>query len=433
MIRVESELYRAAAALGVRAEPVFFDPASKAFRSLNATLADKLLGWHAAIDTYGIDYTLERSGWRRLVPSRLAIVRSLERRRLTTGFPLTARLADCLQRATLAVRPHAFPFVGADRRRIELLPADLALAEPVAIGPDDVILSASSDWGAKDPAELAALKQRTGCRIVAICYDIIPMTHPEFFAPRDVATFRRFWDAMFSVADTVIVNAEPIRDDIVRYRQAAGVSVPAIQVVPLGCQPAVPAVRRAELPAALRADRFALFVSTIEPRKNHALLLDAWDGLLARGVPQAAGFKLVFVGRTGWMTDQVMRRIQTIGDSVVHIRHADDGVLRALYAAAAFCLYPSFYEGFGLPVVEAFAFGKAVIASNGGALREVAGSVCETLDSTDTAAWEAAIEALIEDPALRRAEEARVRERFHPVSWRECAVGMLRAAGFSTV
>ncbi len=428
MIRVESELHIAASALGIDAEAVFFDPSIQAFRSLNAAVAERLVGWHGAVDTYGMDYTLTRSGWRRFVPSRLAIVRYLERRRLRSAKPWVAWCADAVQRAILAVRANRFPLCGADGLRIDLFPPDLALGDLVTIGPGDRILIPSSDWGRKNPQSLAAIKQRTGCRIAVVCYDIIPITHPAFFPPDDVATFRRYWTGMFGVADTVIVNACAIRDDIKRHCQAIGISVPSIRVVPLGCQPNVsPASARIGLPAGLRAGGFALFVSMIEPRKNHALLLDVWERLLTRGIPQKTQFRLVFVGRPGWMTDDVMRRIPAIGDSVVHLSAVDDANLHALYAAAAFCLYPSIYEGYGLPVVEAFAFGKPVIASNGGALREVAGPVCETCDPTDTAAWEAAIEALIVDPT-RRAEAAdQVKKRFRPVTWLDSATAMLGA------
>ncbi len=126
-----------------------------------------------------------------------------------------------------------------------------------------------------------------------------------------------------------------------------------------------------------------MFVSTIEPRKNHAMLLNAWRELLDRGIPQAHDFKLVFVGREGWMVDEVMaaladRRVHH--DTVLHLKGCDDDVLSALYANAAFCVYPSHYEGFGLPLVEGFARGRATIASSGGSLAEVAGGIANVLD-----------------------------------------------------
>jgi glycosyltransferase involved in cell wall biosynthesis len=439
MIRVESELCRAARQQHYPVEFAFYDPRGKVFRSLNPGWREALTGWHAAIDTYGLDYMIPRTGWRRLLPSRLAILRRLERWRLLSRSPVPARVADLLQRATLSLKAHDFPFADADGNRISLIPIDLALGPAILPQPGDVILAASSDWSRKDPAALDALKRRTGCQIAVVCYDIIPIIRPEFFPPHDAATFRRYWDQVFTVADTVIVNSRAIHDDIVEYRRKTGATLPAIAIVPLGSEPAGALLVDKPLPRGLEPDRFALFVSTIEPRKNHRLLLDVWDSLRTQNIPQPHNFKLVFVGRPGWMVEDVLQRLkgpETLAAGIIHLRAADDPLLRVLYKAAAFCLYPSVYEGFGLPVVEAFALGKAVIASHGGALREVVAGLGPVLDPNDKSAWVAAIGAWIENPALRKAAEARVRAEFRPLRWPETARLMLAAtqpAGFPTI
>jgi glycosyltransferase involved in cell wall biosynthesis len=298
-----------------------------------------------------------------------------------------------------------------------------------------VILIASADWARKDPRSLSAIKRESGARIAAVCYDLIPITHSRFYAAEDVSAFRRYWDGIFSVLDIVIVNAPAIRDDVIAHCRGLGLAAPAIAVVPLGSELSEPAGSRdaAMLPDGLEPDRYALFVSTIEPRKNHAMLLDIWERLLARGIPQQHRFKLVFVGRPGWMTEDVVRRLEApaaFGGTVIHLRQAGDAVLRALYGAAGFCLYPSLYEGYGLPVVEAFGLGKAVISSNGGALRDVTQGLCPTLDPGDAAGWEQAIADWIASPALRREAEDRIRREFRPLSWAEAARRLLHAAGF---
>ena len=430
MIRVESELARLAAAMTPPAEPVFYDPVRKAFRRLSPGWRDRLLGWHAILDTWKIDYFSHETGWRRAVPSRQPIMRVLERRRLLTRSPFMAGAMEALQRLVLGVRAHGTPFRAADGTRIAMIPADLALGEAVTFAAGDTLFSAASDWGRKDPEELRAMKQASGCRIVVVCYDIIPLTHPRFFPAADVAIFQAYWEKMFTVADRVIVNAGAIRRDVETWCVGAGLAPPQLSVVPLGADPVSPAAGT-PLPEGLEPDRYALFVSTIEPRKNHALLLDAWEALLARGIPQAHRFRLVFVGRAGWMVDHVIRRLAepaAFAGTVTHLRNMDDARLQALYAGCAFCLYPSFHEGFGLPVVEAHAHGKAVLASNGGALAEVAGALSPTLDPDDTAGWAAAMEEWIGNPEARRAAEAVVRARFRPRPWSDVARDMLAAA-----
>jgi glycosyltransferase involved in cell wall biosynthesis len=434
IVRVESEIAAAATAASLPLELAFFDPAKQVFRSLAPAWAEALLGWHAAIDSFGLDRVFVKHGWRRLLPSRGPIVSRLERLRLSAPNPLIAGVIQGLQRLVLSVKAHDLPFLDAEGRRISLVRADLALAGPIVPEPGDVILIVSSDWGRKDPLSFAALKRDSGVRITAVCYDLIPITHSQFYRPSDAAAFRRYWDGMFSVLDTVIVNSPAIRDDVIAHVRANGTPAPAVAIVPLGSEfPEATGPLDDPLPDGLEQDRYALFVSTIEPRKNHRMLLDIWERLLARGIPQQDRFKLVFVGRDGWMTEDVLRRLEApaaFAGTVVHLRRVGDELLRALYANAAFCLYPSVYEGYGLPVVEAFALGKAVISSNGGALRDVAEGLCPKLDPGDTAGWEATIADWITNPSRRREAEERIKRQFRPITWSETAQRFLSAAGF---
>jgi glycosyltransferase involved in cell wall biosynthesis len=434
IVRVESEIAAAATVASLPLELAFFDPSKQVFRSLAPAWAEALLGWHAAIDPFGLDRVFVQHGWRRLLPSRGPIISRLERIRLLAPNPLIASVIQRLQRLVLSVKAHDLPFLDAEGRQISLVRADLALADPIVPAPGDVILIISADWGRKDPRSIAALKRDSGARIAAVCYDLIPITHSQFYRPSDVAAFRRYWDGMFAILDTVIVNAPAIRDDVIAHVRANGTPAPAVAVVPLGSEfSEATGPLNAPLPDGLEQDRYALFVSTIEPRKNHRMLLDVWGRLLARGIPQQHRFKLVFVGRDGWMAGDVIRRLgapAAFDGTVVHLRRVGDELLRALYANAAFCLYPSIYEGYGLPVVEAFALGKAVISSNGGSLRDVAEGLCPTLDPGDTAGWEVAIADWIADPSLRRETEERIKREFRPITWPETARHLLSAAGF---
>ena len=103
-----------------------------------------------------------------------------------------------------------------------------------------------------------------------------------------------------------------------------------------------------------------------------------------------------------------------------------DDTLATLYQHAAFCLFPSLYEGYGLPVIEGFSYGKAIIASTGGALPEVIGDLSPCLDPHDEQAWYDAIKAWIEQPAARAQYEAAIRERFRPIPWKEAAEEFFR-------
>jgi glycosyltransferase involved in cell wall biosynthesis len=279
---------------------------------------------------------------------------------------------------------------------------------------------------------LRAIRRASGVRLAAICTDIIALTHPEFFRPSDVRRFRTYWTAMFGLAEVVIVNSNRVLADVEEYCRDRHPDHGRFEVVPLGFRPPEPRAGAATpLPAWLEHGRFAMFVSTVEPRKNHALLLRVWRRLLADGVPQRAGFKLVFVGREGWMVDDLMAQIRApeFDGSLLHLTNIDDEQLSALYDAAAFCLYPSRYEGFGLPVIEAFARGKPVIASGGGSLQEVAGPHAPCLDPDDADAWATTMQAWIERPELVAARAAAIARDFTAPTWPEVAVRTFEAAG----
>jgi glycosyltransferase involved in cell wall biosynthesis len=420
ILRVQHEVARQAAPQG--GTPVVYDAATRAFRLLNPRLAEALLGWDALLDPA---HGTPRGRW----PRRHDLFLALERRRLAAPDGTAGRLLDLAQRALHALRPPGFRLTDAAGRRVPVLPADLAFGPPAPFAPGDLLLSLAIDWDSKDPDAIAEEKRRTGFRLAVLCFDLIPLTHPQMFQPEVHAPFGRYWRRMLRVADRVIVTARSVARDVAALRAEEGLPPAETPVVPLGCDP--PAMTAAPLPAGLSPDRFALFVSTIEPRKNHALLLEVWRRLLARGVPQRAGFRLVFVGRPGWMVAPLLAEIadaSRFAGTLLHLPRADDAVLAGLYAHAGFCLYPSHTEGFGLPVVEAFAHGRALIASTGGAVPEAVGGLAPCLDPDDADAWEAEMARLILEPDARRAAEARVAAGYRARGWDVVAADLIRAA-----
>jgi glycosyltransferase involved in cell wall biosynthesis len=428
LVRVEHELAMRARSWRSNSAVGIWDKSSAQFRELTPRWAPVVLSWRGAIDPY--DPAFERHGFRRLLPSRQPIVTALERVRLTTGSRAVASAADGLQRAVLAPRRHKFALDDAQGRRLDCVPADLALGEPLALGPGDVVLLAGADWYHTQPAAISALRQRLGFRLAVVCADLIPLQHPALFPADDVALFRRYWAAMLPTADLLIVHSRVVEADVRTVAAGLGVDIGAIARAPLGfdlprnAQPGTPLAR------GLIPGQYALFVSTIEPRKNHELLLSVWQRLLARGIPQQHGFRLVFVGRPGWQVDGLLRQMDDPiwQDTLLHLQGVGDSELDALYRNAAFCLYPSRYEGFGLPIIEAFARGKAVIASTGGAVPEVAGDLAPCLDPDDAAAWEQILAEWIAQPERPAVYEARIGAGFSHPDWAAAATNILTLA-----
>ncbi len=236
---------------------------------------------------------------------------------------------------------------------------------------------------------------------VVTVHDLAFLAHPEAFIPAK----RRYLAAMTRLsthrARRVIAVSAHTATDLTRY---FGVSPAKITVIP---NAADPAFRPADSPADVAAfrtqmglpERFVLAVGTLEPRKNLRRLVDAFVHV----VPQAPDVSLVIVGGTGWRTSDLAPHVQSLGLGA-RIRFAgyvENSELPRWYQAATVFCYPSLYEGFGLPPLEAMACGTAVLTSNTSSLPEVVGDAALTVDPTDTPAIAAALLTLLTDDARR--------------------------------
>ncbi len=390
-------------------------------RMLDPAWRDVLLDWSGALDSHVPQPP--RAGWRRVVPGRQPVVAALERLRLLAPAPV-AGAAGLMQRALLAVRPHRFALADGRGHRVANVPPDLALGDEVALGPGDTLFSAGNGWFWSDREALRTRRHRDGFRHVTLCYDLIPITHPALFEADVARDFGAYWRAILPVTDRCIVTAACIARDVRQFCAAEGMAVPEIVQRPLGADPPPPAIESAP-PGGLVPGRYALLVGTIEPRKGHAMLLDAWRMVRAAGVTD---FQLVFAGRPGWMVGPVLDALGAGVPGVLHLPAVGDAGLEALYRGASFCVYPSVYEGFGLPLLEAFARGIPVLASTGGAVPETAAGLAPCLDPTDARAWASAILGWVRHPDRVAAAAAQTRQRFSHPTWPVAAEAILDAA-----
>lgn len=429
IVRVESELAQYAARCRPDVQLTFYDPVTETLRALQPEWQDLIVGMDGAIDTIGIDFRRHRPRWRNLVSLRYPAVMRLERHRLV-GSATVRAAAGGIQALLLGAGARRTPFVDRFGRRVAVVPYDLALGDTVQPGPDATLLSAGSDWLHKGAAMLR-LQRQHGFRMAVMCYDLLPLTHPQFFPAEELPRFRAYWIATLSAGVRVLCNSSSVACDIMAFAAAEKLPAPTPKVVPLAASPPRDADALPPLRQPLGQQRFALFVSTVEPRKGHAVLLEAWRRLLARGVPQRADFRLLFVGRTGWKVDDLLLQLHADAHepyAALHWEGVDDLQLERLYRDCAFCLYPSRYEGFGLPIIEAFTRGKAVIASTGGAVPETVNGLSPCLDPLDVDAWTAMLGEWIERPESRQPWEARIRSGFRPREWPEVAEQIIEAA-----
>jgi glycosyltransferase involved in cell wall biosynthesis len=440
ILRVEAALARHALITAHRMGFAFFDPGRSRYRGVPADIIRDLLNGRLVIDASHVPdpRPRHRTGMSRVFhevaqciyplrrPRRVAVL-ALERLRLAWPSSSSSKTIGAVQERLFSARYRRMLF-DQDGKRRRFIPIGKVLGPAIALGPDCIILSAGAEWNTKAPAALVELKSRYRYRYVLLCHDLIPLKFPRFFMPHDVAAFSSYFKAALRVVDRFICVSNCTANDLLAYAKQEDVSLLDVQVEANGADP--PLSASSDLPDALVHRKFVLFVSTIEPRKNHALIQRVWLQLLARGIPQATGFKLVFVGRLGWKMEELTRSWQTnetLRSTLVHLQDLPDSSLASLYNNAAFCIYPSLYEGFGLPVLEAFSYGRAVIASTAGSLPEVMQDRGPTLDPMDEQAWYETMAAWITRPDIVDAHETKL-TGFRPSTWEEAAARIVHRA-----
>lgn len=246
-------------------------------------------------------------------------------------------------------------------------------------------------------------------------HDLIPVAFPEYGRAGEDARHRRRLETMLMTASGLIVNSSATGREFDAYASRLGVTAPPWVAAHLA-PPAFPP-HAAERP--MREPYFAV-LGTIEPRKNHLLLLNLWRWMganIGQHVP-----RLVIIGQRGWECEQVvdmLERCALLKGSVVELSECDDAALATWLAHAQALLFPSFAEGYGIPLVEALSLGTPVIASDLPVFRELAGDIPEYLDPLDGIGWrQAVLDYTAADSPRRSAQLARMAGWKAP-SWEE--------------
>lgn len=266
---------------------------------------------------------------------------------------------------------------------------------------------------------------RMDCPVVATLHDALPIKYPQWCSPGLRGPKNWLQKKAAAKADHVIALSQFAVDELV---QCFGVDERRISVVPCGVdeewlEPSAPeAVAQTLRENGLRPGYF-LFVGTLQPRKNIERMLAAYLGL-----PEAlrAERQLVIVGAPGWRCEELTRRIaaaQENGENVVWLKQLTGArPLRHVYAGAGVFVFASLYEGFGIPVVEAFASGVPVLASNTSSLPEVTQGAALEVDPASVGDIGAAMLALVREDALRERCIAAGRRRAAQLTWRDTAM-----------
>lgn len=302
---------------------------------------------------------------------------------------------------------------------------------PVApFGAGDVYISLGLDWDQKDLAYLYQQKRNIGFKVLLFCYDVIPIKLPHLCVGDVAAAFARYFVDVAWCADQVLCISECSMRDLQALLTELGAPIPPLAVVKLGCQPAaITTDVIAPDVGQVIGRRYILFVSTIERRKNHETLYHTYVRLIEQGEKDLP--LLVFVGMPGWGINDLLADLHfdsRIKDLIKVLNHVTDADLARLYQNTLFTVFPSLYEGWGLPIAESLAYGKFCLASNVASIPEVGGDLIEYIDPWDVPKWAERIKWYIDHEADLILREHQIKNQYKPVTWESCASFIFKSA-----
>lgn len=262
--------------------------------------------------------------------------------------------------------------------------------------------------------------EKNRCRPIYMVHDLIPITHPEFCRAGEEARHRLRLQTVLKTAAGIVTNSQSTLADLSAFAAAVGRPLPLSIAAPL-------AAWHLPAPARTRPFPFPYFImlGTIEPRKNHWLILQVWRRLV-ESLGTAAP-RLVLVGQRGWECENVvdmLERCAHLKDHVIELSGCSDTELSTYLFHAQALLFPSFAEGYGLPLAEALAIGTPVIASDLKVFRELFGAIPDYCDPLDGRGWMKAILDYVDPGSAKRDEQLRRLPALALPTWQDHFAGV---------
>lgn len=274
--------------------------------------------------------------------------------------------------------------------------------------------------------DLAITARACELKLAAFIYDVIHAKLHYLYPKKVSQRFTENCEKMLEIANVIITDSQSSAADIKEFAFRYGIPYPQIIVTRLGDNikkndgENIPDL--SQILNLIGHEPFVLYVSAIDIRKNQALLLNIWRRMiLERGMEKTP--HLLCVGSKGWGADEFLNMVEqdTLVGKKMHILHnMDDLALDWLYRRCLFTVYPSLYEGWGLPVAESLAYGKACVASSAASIPEICPELTDLIDPYDFKTWYERLSQYIFNPNYlkRKSEEIR---KYQPYTWEEAA------------
>jgi len=244
----------------------------------------------------------------------------------------------------------------------------------------DAFFIAEGIWSDENYIQKIVDFSKNGTKIIQVSYDMLPLVTPQY-SGHSTDWLNNYAQNVYPVCSLILSISQHTKTDIENWLNAKGSSVPKIEVFRLGDDFKLTTPLKPHNDTIVAA-KFALCVGTIEARKNHTLLYYTYKQAAAKGIELP---HLVIVGRKGWRAENVFDLLSTDPDvrgKITILENASDEELSWLYSNCLFTVYPSFYEGWGLPIAESMYYGVPCLASNTSSMPEVAGSLVSYFDPT---------------------------------------------------
>lgn len=309
---------------------------------------------------------------------------------------------------------------------VDHLLKSLEMKAPIRFPKNSTLINVGTSWWIKDYGTYVRhAKQRFGLRYVPFVHDLIPLLTPEHCSKGLVEEFKAWIESVMLQADFIAVNSTNTKNDVVNFGKRRFTLPYEPKVVKLDAEFArtdILSVGQEFLTdSGLVAGKYVLFVGTLESRKNHVGVFQAWKKLIAAHGLDATP-TLVCVGKRGWLFDQAIALLEAdsrLASKIVLLSGISDDELSTLYKSCLFTVYASHYEGWGLPVTESLSFGKVCLSANNSSLPEAGARFADYFDNDSVPDLVSALNKLLFDEQYRARREEEIAREFKPREWGE--------------
>ena len=285
---------------------------------------------------------------------------------------------------------------------------------------NDKILALGAIWNYSEINVIfLELKYKFNVKIYSISFDLIPISHAHLCLSNVSERFQKLYHDICWYSEHVFCISKQTELDLIDFQRESGVPLVNKSVITLGCDLYSGLDEDIEInDVILSLGSYVLFVSTIEARKNHHLLYQVVCNWLENGITDFP--TMVFVGMKGWGVDDLINNIEAdarIRGKIIILNHISDVGLSSIYKNSLFTVYPSYYEGWGLPITESLGYGKFCISSNTSSMPEAGFGFSELISPYDIQKWSDRILFYYQNQNELKIKEEKIKQEFLIPTW----------------